>query len=220
MKIESMMTPAVDLKFDAGEAMTFSGYGARFGNVDAYGDVIAPGAFAKTLREAKSTNDWPAMLMQHGGMLGGELTPVGVWTEMHEDEKGLWVEGKLADTERGREAYTLLKMEPRPAIRGLSIGYKATDFVRRAKPEDPRRTLKEIKLFEVSLVTFPANRDALVEGVKSIETIREFEAFLRDVGGFSREAAKQIASSGFKSDPRDEAGDVAAALRRNIETLS
>lgn len=228
MKPDQYFTP-LEVKFDAGgsEAMTFSGYGARFGNVDAYGDVIAPGAFAKTLREAKSSGVWPSMLMQHGGFLGGgDSVPIGVWTKMDEDANGLYVEGKLADTPRGREAYSLLKMDPRPAISGMSIGYRATEWTMRSKPDEPRRTLKAVDLHEVSLVTFPANSKARVESVKAengIETIRQFEEFLRDVGGFSHSAAKAIAASGFKSasDHRDDdESEVIAALRRNLSRFS
>lgn len=209
MKRESFFTP-LELKFDpGGEAMTFAGYGAYFNNVDSYGDVIAPGAFTKTLREARSTGNWPAMLLQHGSFLGGDDNmPVGVWTEMREDDKGLWVEGQLADTQRGRDTYALLKMSPRPAINGMSIGFRATEWAMRTKPDEPRRTLKAVELFEISLVTFPANGKARVESVKaadSINTVREFEQFLRDEGGFSHAAAKAIAAGGFKAkDPRDE----------------
>ena len=87
--------------------MTFSGYGAVFGNMDAYGDVIANGAFTKTIADFKTSGVWPAMLSQHGGwdMSAESLTPIGVWTEMREDEHGLYVEGRLADTPRGREMY-------------------------------------------------------------------------------------------------------------------
>ena len=93
------------------------------------------------------------------------------------------------------------------------------------KPDEPRRKLEQVELVEVSVVTFPANGKARVAGIKAaddIRTIRDFEAFLRDEGGFSNAAAKAIASHGFKgSEPRDEDGaDIAAALRRNIETLS
>lgn len=227
MKRETFLTP-LEVKFDSGsEAMSFSGYGARFGNVDSYGDVIAPGAFEKTLKDARSSGNWPAMLLQHGSFLGGDDNmPVGVWTEMREDSKGLYVEGQLAPTARGKDAYTLLKMSPRPAINGMSIGYRPVEWSMRAKPEDPRRTLKAVELLEVSLVTFPANGKARVESVKSadeIKTIREFEDFLRDVGGFSHAAAKAIAAGGFKAaDPRDEddASAIAALLRRNTQLLS
>jgi HK97 family phage prohead protease len=159
--------------------MMFEGYGAYFGNVDSYGDVIAKGAFAQTLRDAKKTGTYPAMLLQHGNWLGGDDNmPVGIWTSMKEDDKGLVVEGKLADTQRGKDAYALLKMEPRPAITGLSIGYRVKEMVLGTKPKEPRRTLTAVELFEVSLVTFPANDKARVTGVKSVNA-RVLEAALR-----------------------------------------
>jgi HK97 family phage prohead protease len=208
-------------------AMEFSGYGAVFNNVDSYGDVIAPGAFAETLREAKGGGVWPAMLLQHGGgMLGGsaeDQTPIGIWTAMEEDTTGLKVEGKLADTSRGRDLYTLMKMEPRSAINGLSIGYTVLDSTPRSKPEDPRRTIKRVKLWEVSPVTFPANTKARVLDVKSAAPA-EFEKLLRDAG-FSRAEAKAFMAEGFNGlksqrDVGDSADDeMAALIRRNINLL-
>lgn len=201
-----------ELKFAGADSdMSFSGYGAAFGNVDSYGDVIAQGAFEKTLTRAKAEGNWPAMLSQHGGgFFGDDPTPIGVWTEMREDSHGLYVEGKLAPTPKGQEAYALLKMQPRPALNGLSIGFRPVEWTMRSKPEEPRRTLKSVDLLEVSLVTFPANGKARVKDVKSsIHTIRDFEDFLRDVGGFSHAAAKAIAASGYKAnpDPREEDGE-------------
>lgn len=96
------------------------------GETDA--DLILPGAFQKSLAQARAGHTpWPVMLLQHGGgRLGsGDLTPIGVWTDLREDEVGLRVSGALADTTRGREVYTLMKMAPRPAIDGLSIGCQA-----------------------------------------------------------------------------------------------
>jgi uncharacterized protein len=193
-----------EVKFAGSETMTFSGYGAVFGNVDSYGDVIAPGAFATTLAQAQKSGEFPAMLMQHGGMglSADDMTPIGIWTSLSEDGHGLKVEGKLADTPRGREAYELLKMEPRPAINGLSIGYIAKEWEPRSKPEDPRRTLKRVDLLEVSLVTFPANRKARVEAVKSgapEDRIREFERWLTQDAGLTRSEARVVINSGFKS---------------------
>ena len=218
----------VELKFAPDDntesgTMTFSGYGAVFGNVDAYGDVIAKGAFAGTLAESKTSGMWPAMLSQHGGWSAEDMTPVGVWTEMKEDDHGLYVEGKLADTPRGRELYTLMKMQPRPAINGMSIGYRPIEWANREKPDDPRRTLKKIQLVELSLVTFPANGKARITGVKSGEgglDIRELEAALRDAG-CSRREAKAILADGFKSlrDAEDDNDELAAIVRRNIATL-
>lgn len=218
-----------DVKFaDGAPDGTVTGYGAVFGNVDSYGDVIAKGAFRETLREHKKAGTMPAMLMQHGGwgMGADDMTPVGIWTSMSEDDNGLVVEGRLAlDTQRGKEAYALLKMEPRPALDGLSIGYVAKAWEVGTKPDEPRRTLKKIELWEVSLVTFPANPKARLDGVKAdgIRTIREFEDFLRDEGGFSHAAAKQIAASGFKAkpEPREEDGwsELADAIKRNTAIL-
>lgn len=194
----------VELKL-AGEdpaTMTFSGYGAAFGNVDAYGDVIQKGAFADTLADAKKSGIWPAMLSQHGGwgMSAEDLTPVGIWTELEEDSKGLKVTGKLADTPRGRELHALMKMSPRPAIDGLSIGYIPVKWSMRSKPEDPRRTLEKVKLIEISPVTFPANGKARVSSVKGADmTERDFERYLMQDAGFSRSEARQIIAHGFKS---------------------
>lgn len=204
--------------------MTFGGYGAVFGNIDSYGDVIQKGAFKDTLREAKKSGNWPAMLMQHGGWGIGadDMTPVGIWTSLEEDDTGLKIDGKLADTDRGRETYGLLKMTPRPAITGLSIGYIAKEFIVGTKPEEPRRTLKKVELIEVSLVTFPANDKARVQSVKSDLNIRIAEQALRDAG-FSRTEAKAILAGGFKAVPLRDAedyGELAEIIRRNTAILS
>jgi uncharacterized protein len=178
---------------DSDGEMTFSGYGAVFGNVDSYGDVIAKGAFAETLKKAKSSGVWPAMLSQHGGAFGEDMMPIGVWTEMREDDTGLWVEGKFAPTPRGKEAYELLKMKPRSAFNGLSIGFRAKEWAVRTQPDDPRRTLKAVDLLEVSLVTFPANGKARVLSVKSEFNPRDVEDSLREAGLSRADSVKAVA---------------------------
>lgn len=206
---------------------TFSGYGAVFGNIDARGDVIDRGAFKETLRDWEERGKLPPMLLQHGGgMFGGSpdgMLPVGKWATMEENSKGLKVEGQLfaLATERAQYIYAGLKSG---VLDGLSIGYSTKKAKLGTKPGEPARRLEAVSLWEVSIVTFPANGKARVTGVKSaddIKTIRDFETFLREVGKFSSAAAKAIASRGFKgSDPRDEddAG-IAALIRRNIATL-
>lgn len=203
----------------------FSGYGAVFGNVDSYGDVIIPGAFKSTLRDWRGQKDLPPMLLQHGGwgMVDTDAIPIGKWTKMEEDDTGLRVEGRLInlDTDLGKRVYGAMK---EGVLKGMSIGYRAKKFTLGTKPEEPRRKLEMVDLIEVSVVTFPANGKARVGAVKSadeIKTIREFEDFLRDVGGFSHAAAKRIAAGGFKgSEPRDEDdADIVAQLRRNIDIL-
>lgn len=194
-----------ELKFAADEgaqAMSFTGYGAVFGNVDSYGDVIEAGAFSKFLADVKAGNQpWPAMLSQHGGwqMSAEDMTPIGVWTDFAEDGHGLKVTGQLADTPRGLEMYKLMKMSPRPAIDGMSIGYIAKEWEPRSKPEDPKRKLKRIDLIEVSMVTRPANGKARVESVKNDWTERDFERLLTRDAGLSRSDALVVINQGFKS---------------------
>lgn len=185
----------------------FSGYGSVFGVLDSYKEIVAPGAFAESLQGRT-----PSLLWQHRS---GE--PIGVYTAVREDNIGLYVEGKLAlKTARGAEAYELLKMG---AISGLSIG-----FITREDSYDKVsgvRTLKKVDLWEVSLVTFPANDAARVSTVKSIDTISSLsdaEAFLRDAGGLSRREATafigRIKSLHGRSDS-DELGELAALVQRN-----
>lgn len=194
-----------EIKFAEGDgvaAMEFSGYGAVFGNVDSYGDVIAKGAFTETISEAKKTNRWPVMLSQHGamGLTAEDMTPVGIWTDMEEDEHGLKMKGVFADTQRGTELYKLAKMQPRPAIDGLSIGYIAKEWTPRSKPEEPKRTLKRIHLIETSLVTFPANGLARLTSVKSDGlTERDYERWLMQDAGLTRSEARVVINQGFKS---------------------
>jgi HK97 family phage prohead protease len=194
------------------EAGLFEGYASTFGERDLGGDIVVAGAFAKSLkaRGAKGVR----MFADHDSR-----KRIGVWTEIAEDEKGLAVKGRLLlEKQDGKDAYIDLK---EGALDGMSIGFrtKSDSYDGRRKA----RMLKEVDLLEISLVSFPMNENARVTGVKSIKTIREFEDFLRDVGGYSRAAAKAIAAGGFKAaDPRDEddADAIAAALRRNIATLS
>lgn len=214
-----------EIKFAAGAADgTFSGYGAVSGNVDSYGDVIAAGAFRDTLRAWQDKGKYPPMLLQHGGgMFGGnadDLLPVGKWTSMEENTKGLKAEGQLfaLNTSRGQYIYEGMKAG---SLDGLSIGYNVKEFVAGTKPGEPRRKLTNIDLVELSIVTFPANDKARIGGVKAsdIKTIREFEDFLRDVGGYSHAAAKAIAAGGYKStEPRDEDGAMSDLLRTLRET--
>jgi len=217
----------IELKFassDDPKEMTFEGYGAVFGNVDSYGDVIARGAFKQSLKDSKASNIWPAMLQQHGGwgMSADDMMPIGVWTEMAEDDTGLLLKGKLAPTSRGIEMYTLMKMQPRPAITGLSIGYVPIKFKISTKPDEPRRTLTEVKLVEISPVTFPANSKARIQSAKAEITIRQAEKALRDVG-FSQAEARGIVARGFKAQTpqRDVGGlgELAASLERATNIL-
>ena len=138
------------------------GYGSVFGVRDSYSDIVAAGAFKASLAAHKAAGTMPALLWQHRSD-----EPIGVWTSMVEDQKGLAVVGQLAmDTTRGREAHALLKMR---AINGLSIGFYSKEW--KYDTENDVRTLTEVDLWETSLVTFPANSAARVTAVKSIEAL-------------------------------------------------
>lgn len=142
---------------ELGAQGSIAGYASVFGEVDAQNDVVAKGAFERSLTKYKQNKSNPAMLWMHD-----TAEPIGVWTSVIEDARGLYVEGKLAiKTQHGAEAYELLKIG---AITGLSIGYTAIKSVRDSKTKI--RTLTEVELYEVSLVTFPANSLARVHTVK------------------------------------------------------
>lgn len=200
-----------------GEAMTIEGYGAVFGNVDAYGDVITPGAFAKSLAEHKQAGTMPQMLLEHGS----SPLPIGVWKSMSEDGHGLKVQGEFLTTALGIDSWKAAKAG---AINGLSIGYRPTEFQMRTKPDDPRRLLKSVDLVEVSLVGRPANDKARVSQVKSaadIVTVRDLEDALRDAG-FSKSEALAICSRfEAKADRRDSGADAAlvAGIDRLLSTI-
>lgn len=189
----------------------FTGYGSVFHVQDSYREIVAPGAFAASLAGWQARKNLPPCLWQHNA-----AQPVGPYLEMREDEYGLFVKGQLLkdDVALAREAYALMKAK---VVTGLSIGYRVV--VEEHNSDSRITTLKEIDLWEVSIVTFPANDAARVEDVKSINTRREFERFLRE-SGFSRTEAVRIASSGFEQ--RDSAGDDAEqklAIERSAEYL-
>ena len=128
----------------------FEGYASLFGIADLGGDVVLSGAFRDSLN--KRGADRVKMLWQHD-----PAEPIGVWDEVREDGKGLFVKGRiLTEVGRGREAAALLAAG---AIDGLSIGYRTISADRDGKG---RRRLAELDLWEVSLVTFPMLPEARV----------------------------------------------------------
>jgi len=136
------------------EAGRFAGYGSVFGLVDSQRDLMLPGAFSRTLSGRVSEIK---LLWQH---LQDE--PIGVFDVIREDASGLYVEGRLLlEVQRAREAYALLK---EGVVRGLSIGYSPVRYT--IDKKTGVRKLAEVELWEISLVTFPANEAAQVTMVK------------------------------------------------------
>lgn len=179
-----------DIKTD-GDTGKFAGYASVFGGIDSYGDTILKGAFETTLkRDGK-----PKMFYGHQAFDG---LPIGKWTVAKEDDHGLYVEGEITPgMSLAGDVRAALK---HGTLDGLSIGgyLKAGDF---EMLDDGKRVIKKwSRLIEISVVAFPADSSARVDlsSVKSeieqIGSIQEFERFLRDAGGFSREAAKTILS--------------------------
>ena len=171
------------------EEGVFEGYASVFSEVDQGKDAVVPGAFARSLaqRGVKGVK----LLWQHD-----PTEPLGHIKELSEDQHGLYIKAQLnLDVSRAREALSLMRQG---SLDGLSIGYKTLKSTRDEK--QGIRHLIDIDLWEVSLVTFPMQPDARVRSFKSaqISTIRDYESFLRDAGGFSRTEAKALAAYGFK----------------------
>lgn len=195
----------------------FSGYGSVFNVVDFYNEVVVPGAFAKTLRQHKKEGRMPALLWQHN-----MSEPIGVYDVMKEDDHGLYVEGRLflnSNVPNADKAYTLLKGG---ALSGLSIGF--TTKVHEYDKDKGIRYLKEVDLWETSLVTFPANTAARITAVKSLDGMtienihtrkREIEAALRDAGA-SISVAQYVAAQVGAPALRDEGGESLVKSINNV----
>lgn len=171
------------------ETGRFSGYASTYGGEpDEQGDIILPGAFSAALRVHEKAGTQPALLWGHD-----HSEPVGKWLSFTEDEHGLLAVGQLTlGTKRGAEAYELLKAD----ALSLSIGFSISPGG--AETKNGIRYIKDIRrLFEVSLVSIPANPRAKVTAVKS--SPREFEKALRDLIGLSHREAKRAAAGGWRA---------------------
>lgn len=150
---------SIGLKDDA----EISGYASIFGATDKGGDVVQRGAYGASLNKLATAGGKVKMLWQHDPM-----QPIGVWEEIREDDKGLFVKGRLlTEVQGGREALALLQAG---AIDGLSIGYRT---VRSEKSGKGGRLLHEIELWEVSLVTFPMLTEARAQPVDDEAALAE-----------------------------------------------
>ena len=164
---------------DAGTVI--EGYASLFGLADQGGEKVMPGAYAASLSKLAGRGDKVRMLWQHDPM-----RPIGVWDEIREDARGLWVRGRLlSEVGQAREAAALVQAG---AIDGLSIGYRT---VRAERSPEGHRLLTEVELWEVSLVTFPmlpeakvgrksGDRDEAAAAEEAADGAAEFSADLRD----------------------------------------
>jgi HK97 family phage prohead protease len=205
-------------RFDAGlkiksvsDTGEFEGLGSVFGVKDSYNDIVTPGAFQKSLDKWNEKKSLPALLWQHK-----MDEPIGIYTEMKETAEGLMVKGRLLidDDPLAKRAHAHLKAG---SITGLSIGYALDDWEYDSTKD--AFILKEISLWEVSLVTFPANEEARISNVKTTlqkgESLQPalVERHLRDAG-FSRSQSKAFMANGFKAlrDAEDNGAKALSAL--------
>lgn len=196
-----------EFKEDSSKQGRIKGYGAFYGNVDNDKDVIHKGAFGNSAQ-----NRSIKMLYQHR-----QDKLIGLWDIVSEDEKGLIVEGEInTKTSAGRDAYELAKSG---ALTDLSVGFITKD---REYDEKGVRHIKSADLYEVSLVTFPANEKANIMSVKSgdIQSERDFESAMREIG-YSNKEAKHLANFGFKSlMHKKETGEFKKAEELNYNDLA
>jgi len=207
MKIERKLcefeVSGVELKSDGGQTnrAEFSGYASVYGNKDLGNDIVASGAFAKSLTKNKGM---VPILIDHNASIEKQA---GINIEASEDDRGLKVKGQLnLDTNAGKTVHALLKQAAEIGYKvGLSIGYSVEDYEWDDKTRV--RTIKSANLWEYSLVVFPMNPKATVTAVKTLlesdkkdeiaEIKRRIESHLRDEEGFSRSEAEAFVSKGF-----------------------
>ncbi len=162
------------------DSSVIEGYASLFGQADQGGDIVEKGAYAASIKALSEAGRKVKMLWQHD-----PAQPIGVWEEVREDKRGLWVRGRLLEsTQKGREAIALIGAG---AIDGLSIGYRA---VKAGRNDKGQRLLKELELWEVSLVTFPMLPSARV-AAKGDEP--GTEATLRELAAAFRGAQLELA---------------------------
>jgi len=161
VKSKSKKTEYKTLKFELedfdDEQGIFSGYAAVFGNVDSGGDVIEPGAFTKTIAEG---TERVKILALHNDY---DL-PIGKPIELREDSHGLYIKGKISETAAGKDVRTLLRDR---VLNEMSIGYDPVTFD--YDKDDGIRHLREVKLWEVSIVAWGMNPEAVITGYKAAE---------------------------------------------------
>jgi hypothetical protein len=215
---------AFDVKFAAGDGVadgTIEGYASVFNLLDRGGDIVQRGAFKSSLSTWRKKKSLPPMLWSHN-----PEDPIGIWTEITEDDTGLKVRGELIlDVPQAKSVYALLK---RGAVSGLSIGYMTQDYD--WDRNTGARHLKKVDLWEISLCAIPMLEEAQVSGVKARKNFnpRDMEKALRDADLSRADAVKATAvfrewlqrDAGESEERRGEhARDLLMTMRKATEAL-
>ncbi len=223
----------VEIKVEDGTGR-FAGYASRWGTTHASGDTIVKGAFDYTLR----THGKPKMFLDHAwtnpfGVSSANL-PIGKFHVAKEDDVGLYVEGELTPgMSLSADVHAAMK---HGTLDGLSVG----GFIKKGdydETENGRVIRRWTRLVEISPVAFPDDPGGRIdlssvksgladieEAIAEIESIREFERFLRDAGGLSKGAATALVARvkkvlGVEGEPDDQTPE-AKALRAIAERAS
>ncbi|MEM5474752.1 HK97 family phage prohead protease [Pacificibacter sp. AS14] len=170
------------------DGFEIEGYASLFGCTDQGGDVVQTGAYKKSLAGLKAKGRSVKMLWQHD-----PAQPIGIWDEVREDARGLYVKGRLLkDVEKGREAAALIEAG---AIDGLSIGYRTVraQKLRDQKDGKAARLLSELELWEVSLVTFPMLPEARLVTEEKGDDLFGAETMMRELADALTGARKLLA---------------------------
>lgn len=150
----------------------FEGYASTFGNLDRGGDIVQPGAFRETIVELMSTSKvgkLPALWQHNTDM------PIGSYTELREDTKGLFVKGRLPKTDTFVSGRVIPQMKAE-SIGTMSIGYSTQE----SENIGMARHLQKLKLWEISLVTTPMNPLAVITSLKSNAAFHDLPVAPRD----------------------------------------
>ena len=209
--VKSLFTPL--------EEGSIEGYASVFGGVDSYGDTIEKTAFDNVIKSGQK----PLMFYQHNRW----SIPIGVWEEMSVDEKGLKVKGRLnLELEEAREVYSALKFG---SLNGMSIGFRMKDKDYEYDDEDICHIKNISELLEISIVNFPADKEARIDAVKSedrdLNDIRDCEHYLRELGISKKMAQKLIsviktAKSAVSDSQKSEDAKLAAELEKIQQKLN
>lgn len=217
MKIEYKTFP-LEVK-GAEDSGRIEGYASTFGNVDFGGDMVMPGAFEKTIREQRGV--FP-ILADH--MPSWQIG----WNEKaSEDSRGLAVSGALdvAVNQKAKEKHSLAKkgMQLGASV-GLSIGYSTMKWEMTTIDGKSVRLLKEVRLWEYSLVTFPMNDEAMLTGAKSWLEGPAFDSSLEELiaafsaKGYSQRAITEALAKRAADSRREPELDLHSVMRQ-IESL-
>lgn len=198
-----------------GDGMKFTCYGNVKGNVDHALDRTLDGAYTDSINKHKANGTMPKMFWMHDPY----STPVGKWLDMKEDQKGLYLEGEFANTEKGRELYELMKMG---ALDSFSIGYSVID--EKWNQEKGCNDLIKLDIREISVVSFACNEESRLVDIKSrmddgeLPTKRELQEFLRE-SGLSKRQAERVSNHYDPEVKEDALSSLAKYLTENDVTI-